>query len=36
MVGFLAAFGKGVFEGFNDKMEAEDAFNKERELKKKL
>ncbi len=32
MVGFFKAFGKGVFEGFNDMVEAEDAHQKQIDL----
>ena len=32
MVGFFKAFGKGVFEGFNDMVEAEDAHQKQLDL----
>jgi len=32
MVGFLKAFGNGLFEGFNDVMEAEDAVTKQKEI----
>jgi len=31
-MGFFAAFGTGLFEGFNDKMEAEDAHDKQKDL----